>query len=475
MQDTNQLQDIDKYMDLMCEFNDYSKFDGDKDRRDAERDAFINNLEYTPNYDYPRLDFLIDNEKMSTLKRRIYESVIELEKAEKENKSNSDELTLYSKYHESRLKRIMLVESARSLRNSTSASDVDINRLCFNKLNIANYGELDTELYLGLLSSEISKVRYSNTLNETTETIRNEIISLIGDIDTRGIFEKPLIDNSVMTRLSEYVTDRYRHIFHAVPFTDENVYYEVDDCVDIINKALEYGGLADFGWKVIKDSTKTNPTTSSTKNTIYLPTSTRRNASELCRLIIHEQEVHARRAQNSRKYNIKPLEFGTANYADIEEGLAVILECAVTGSSNNSSFRRARNRYLTAGLALGADGRPRDARETFEIMWRLIALQKSQNLELSNADIDESKNQAYTHIENAYRGTQFWMKGVIYTKLKVYYEGLIKNAKYISNNIDNLDEAFRLAMLGKYDHTDASETRLVLTILEKSVNITQPE
>lgn len=461
MSDSMTQIDIDQYKKITYNFSDVRSFNGDKDRRDNERSAFINNLEYTPNYDYPRLDLLDYDDDLIKLKQQIYEAIIVIDKLKNSKKVDIDELQLYSRFHETRLKKIMLIESARNIQNSVSASDVDINRVCFNKLNIANFGEFDKKPYLAMIATELAHARDSESLNSELQNIKTEIIEYIGQINTDNQIETSIIDDDSMRKLSDYVTNRYRHIFTAVPYTDENVYYDADQCAEFMNKSLEFGGLSELGWSVEIDSTRSNPTTSGVAKRIYLPSSTSRNASELCRLIIHEQEVHARRSENSKKYNIKPLEYGIAGYADIEEGLGVLLECAVVGNLDNSSFRRARNRYLTAGLALGADGKPRDAREVFEIMWRIIAIQNTKSGKLADIDIEVAKNQAYAHIENAYRGTQFWMKGVIYTKLKVYYEGLVKNAKFISNNIDNLDAAFERAMIGKYDHTDSIEFKLI--------------
>lgn len=57
------------------------------------------------------------------------------------------------------------------------------------------------------------------------------------------------------------------------------------------------------------------------------------------------------------------------------------------------------------------------------------------------------------------------MKGVIYTKLKIYYEGLVANAEMFKNNINNLDETFDKAFIGKYDHTNSVETELVERVI----------
>jgi hypothetical protein len=269
-----------------------------------------------------------------------------------------------------------------------------------------------------------------------------------------------------MHKLHNYVQERYGELLDVVPKTPDDVYYGVEQCVEIMNKALVAAGLSDLGWKAIENSQKTAVSTLTAKKTINLPSNIRRNANELRRLIMHEVEVHARRGQNGTDTNLKILKFGTADYADIEEGLGVIMECAVAGDLDNPSFDRARNRYLTAGLALGVDGHPRDAREAYEILWRTLAIHKAEKNSINAEDLVAVKDSAYTLIENAYRGTQFWMQGVIYTKLKVYYEGFVKNAEYFNEHIDTLDSVFEDLFIGKYNHTDKVEKALVKSAIK---------
>ena len=449
--------EITNYKNTKSDFTDFTRFEVEPVHRAVERSAFINNLEYTPKYNYPKLDFLIDNGDIVKKKQEVYEAVMELESAKDNPGSNVAELELFAGFHESRLKKIMLVEAARNLDNPISMSDTEVNRRSFAELNEILYGEFDKKCYLGMMNTEIDRTSNFRPKTEIAAEIKSTLESLLCDFDEVEEKENPLIDNKTMQKLHDFVMNKYADILSVVPGTTDDVRYNVTQCVDIMNNALEAGGLANCGWVVVENSNKSNPSTNQAKKSIFLPSNTNRNASELRRLIIHEQEVHARRAQNGAESKLKPITLGTADYMEAEEGLGVILECAVDGNLNNPSFDRARNRYIVAGLAIGADGKPRDAREVYEIVWRMISIQQSADDEVNDADVKDAKNKAYTHVENAYRGTQFWMKGVIYTKLKVYYEGLAKNAQYFMNNIDNLDEDFEGLFIGKYDHTNKKE------------------
>ncbi len=455
------------YKNTKSSFVDNTRFEPSPENRIIEREAFIRNEKYVPELKYPRLNFLFDDPVVEKQKSRIYEAVLQLD-ASKENPGvNAAETELYARSHEKSLKKLLIVEAAKNLYQSLPTSTLETNRESFSKLNESLYGKLNTAYYLGIISTEKDRLNNFHPESEVAKAIKTQLEELLGDVDSGDIKEEVLLDENEMRKLQNYVSSRYADVLNVVPNTPDDEYYDVNQCAEIMNNALEAGGLAQFGWKAIENPKKLNPATNPTLTSIFLPSNLRRNSLELRRLIIHEQEVHARRAQNGKETGIKPIKSGTANYADAEEGFGVMLEAVLEGDFNNASFNRARNRYITAGLALGADGQPRDAREVYEILWRTIAVQKSKdNMNISEKNIQSAKNEAYSHIENAYRGTQFWMKGVIYTKLKVYYEGLARNAQYFKDNIDCLDQAFDDALIGKYNHTDASERQLVKSLVK---------
>lgn len=467
MEQIKTVEEITLYENTKSDFSDYPKFEGKKARRQYERLAFINNIEYTPTYDYPKLDFLIDDETLLEKKRQIYEAVLELEAAKSNDEHDKEELELFASYHEYRLKKIMLVEAARDLVSPASSADMEVNRRAFAELNEAVYGKFSDNYYFGMINSEKDRLNSFIPNSQLAYNISDWLSNTLQKAETGDVAETNLLSDIELKKMHDSVMNRYKNIFDVVPDTTDDVYYNAEECASIINQTLAVGGLAQFGWKSEVDSRKVCPSTSGKSLAIFLPSTTRRNSQELKRLIIHGQEVHARRSQNAKNLKIKPMQLGTANYTDVEEGLGVILEGAVSGSLDNASFDRARDRYITAGLALGIDGQPRDAREVYEILWRIFSIRSSKNGIIDEENVKKSKNDAYTHIENAYRGTQFWMKGVIYTKLKVYYEGLVKNAAYFKSHLDNIDEALDDALLGKYDHTDSEEVNLVKTIMRK--------
>lgn len=468
---------LDDYIGVNSTFTDYTRFDDiSVDARNREKRAFMDNVEYVPHYSYPKLRFLTDESSITTKKTETYNAVLELEVARNAAQLVGDdtraaELMLYRSFHDIRLKKVMLVEAAHRLHYSGDSQNQEVARSDFMRMNEEVYGEMDQDLFDSALGDMRKKFDAFVPKGKVAEDVRSSLFALFAESGEFAEHSSEVLSSPEMQTLHSIVLDRYSTILSVVPDTDKSVTYDAEQCAAIMNSALLAGGLADKGWRCEVNPERTNPSTNGAKKIIYLPSNTRRTADELRRLIVHEQEVHARRAYNGAETGEKLVEKGTAEYTDVEEGLGVLLECAVAGSLDNPSFKRARDRYIVAGLALGMDNtHPRDAREVYEIVWRMMAIEASTDGQISDELISQAKDATYKHVENAYRGTGFWMKGVIYTKLKVYYEGLMKNIRYVKDNMSQLSVAIDAAMVGKIDHTNVEEVQLVHAILEKRAN-----
>ena len=95
----------------------------------------------------------------------------------------------------------------------------------------------------------------------------------------------------------------------------------------------------------------------------------------------------------------------------------------------------------------------------------MLAVRTAQNGAIDDVITAKAREQAYGHVENAFRGTPYWRQGVVYTKLKVYYEGLRKNADYFASDSAAMSESIDRAMIGKYNHTDPDEYESVMNAL----------
>lgn len=458
-------EQLEEYVNAPSSFVDFSRFEDAAPKRRAAKRAFLDHKVYAPQYEYPKLDHFYDvdatGESIADKKRAILEAIYELEAHRGTGVVSDAEIDLNASFHENRLKKIMLVESARRLHYAGSSNQYLVAREEFTSLNKELYGEMDSEAFDSMMRTEQERIEGFGPANDRAAHIKEYLHRYFMNHEVGGASpEEPLISSELMAKMQKVIAERYANVLAAVPDTDDDVYYDAQQCREIMQHALEANGFAAKGWVIEVNPAKSNPVTSGDVKKIYLPVDTKRNASQLRRLTIHEIEVHARRGQNGEETGVRALGKGTADYADVEEGLGVLLECVVAGDLDNQSFHRARDRYITAGLALGTDGTPKDGPQTFELLWRLLAIRNSKDGVIDEAAEQKAMDQAMVHIENAFRGTNFAMTGIIYTKLKVYYEGLAKNARFFAE-ADDLNATLDMAMIGKYNHVDPSESETV--------------
>lgn len=451
-------------------FNDFQHFESNVDERAAAQQAFIDGRTYGVDIRYPSLDFLYDEIKgdgdtVQEKKQRLYQALYDLNESGTLGHVSEPIRELWKGFHLNRLKKIMLVEAARRVLYPGTSADEEVAREEYMFFNGEVFGEMDQPMFEGIMHTEQERVRTFSPKDDRAAAIKRNLEGYF-NLHAFEAVEQPLMDPEALARLGGVLNERYGDVLGAVPDTPDDHYYDAEECADIMRQALEAGDLGQRGWTAEINSKKSGVAVNVDKKKIFLPGNTRRNAAELRRLIVHEQEVHARRGQNGEDTGVPILKNGTADYADIEEGLGVLFECAIAGSVDNASYHRARDRYIVAGLALGTDGEPKDGRIVFELTWRLLAVRNSKDGAVSEEDETKAKKQALVHVENAFRSTHYDKPGIIYSKLKIYLEGLKKNADYFAGQVD-LNGAIDGAMMGKYDHTSHQETALVKTIVEQ--------
>lgn len=445
---------------VQSSFVDYTHFELSAEQMRSSADFMAGGIE-VPQYEYRHLRMLYQGQTLDEKKLYLRRAIAALRDAT----AAGGVADMYLKSYQAQLNRILMVEAAHAV---LYAADDHIRHKAtqrFWRLNRRIYGAYDDRIFAGMMRTESDRLAAFQPESHAAKAVARYLRNFFAAQDLGHAVEPVVFPEKLLGRLQEYVLTTYEDVLDTIPITADDVYYDAEACRKVMQRSLEAAELADLGWRCEILPGKACPSTDSCARRIYLPPETYRNARELCRLMLHEQEVHARRAENGRATQVAVLRTGTATTADAEEGLGVLLECAVMGNANNASFHRARDRYITAGLALGADGHPRNARQTFDILWRLIAVRESERGAVTPAEVDVAKRIAYTHVHNAFRGTNFATAGVIYAKLKIYYEGIRKNAQYFASRSDDLESAFEEVMLGKYNHTNVRERAAVKRLL----------
>lgn len=452
------------YENTPSDFVDYLRFTTPKDIRESQKKAFLAGEEYSPEYTYPELDDLEFDKKVQYEKHAITKAMLELDVLRRQGTTSESEIGLFEDFYTKRLQTIMLAEAARDLKDARTSGNWEVAEQSFTDLNIEAYGEFDTPKYQAMMSTEYSRASGFEPGSDQAQRIRSELMAYLENVKSDQEIEKPLIDDESLKRIQSVLLERFSSTLSQIPETDDSIYYDARECADIINRIFESEGK---GWVCEIREDISVPGTIPAEKVLAIPADFRRNARGLRKFMIHEARDHIDRQENGESTGKLVLKKGTANYGDVEEGLGVLMECALDGSiDNNPAINRARDRYITAGLALGTDSEaPRDARQVHDVLWRILALRNSSDGNITDEDIEKAREEAYVHVENAFRGTEFWMRGMIYSKLKIYYEGLEKNAQFFMDNIDDIDGALDIAMIGKYDHTDPEERKKVKDML----------
>lgn len=474
-------QIVNRFKDTESSFLDYKRFQEPTDARDKAKAAFVAGQTWAPEFAYPKIERLNDtfdaedkeskndsDRSIARKKKKIQLAVFALDRVS----GGNPEAALYADYHDVRLKRIMLNEASQRMLTAGSEESRWVAAEEFGQIGRELYGDMDEELFRGLLGSERRRVTVFEPKNENADLIKNDLLNFFAssDIELGGSFE--IISPDTLSRLKETISEKYADVLGVFPNTDETFFYDATESTALINKALEAAGLAQHGWKCLIDKKKQTPATAGNFQKISLPPNLSRTASQLKRLTLHEQEVHARRSFNGKNAGLKVLQNGTAEYADVEEGLGVLFEAAISGTFEGPATSRAEERYITAGLAQGLFGPARDARQTHEILWRLLAVKSSADGLIDDAAVLAAKKASVVHIENAFRGTPTTMPGVIYPKLKVYYEGLVKNCRLFEEYDGDFNQLIDEIMVGKYDHTNPREKELVFDLISRKQSAT---
>lgn len=171
--------------------------------------------------------------------------------------------------------------------------------------------------------------------------------------------------------------------------------------------------------------------------------------SELLGLFGHEVLTHAQRALNGEE--IDPLlGKGLAGYLDSEEGIATLIEHALSGAYPQKNI----DRYIDVSLALGIlDEEPKTRQ------WLIrFALMRSvvRNLQLDSGmrkTMDDITRITYTHVNRIYRGSPGNQFVGVFTKDIAYHNGYKQIVDYLAEQLEtkSISEVIAFIMKGKFD------------------------
>lgn len=182
------------------------------------------------------------------------------------------------------------------------------------------------------------------------------------------------------------------------------------------------------------------------------------SAAELRGKSGHEVGVHALRSVIAERAGWPSAAYGQQRYLDFEESFANKVGAVYWGEA---ALAGPEYRYLIAGFAYGLDSHdPRDARDCYEIIWRIIALDTRKDGKLN---IAKAQNDAYIQDNRMFRGTPFNIPGLIMSKDLSY-----KRGDEVVNPVINMIKTQKdidLLLAGKLDPTLADHLSIAESIV----------
>lgn len=299
------------------------------------------------------------------------------------------------------LKSMKLVETALILQHNPSPE----NLAAFKEINAKYYGEPTKALLAAILA------RFDTHVSPETKDFWNYINHHIS-IDLKKahstLWPSPELFSAIQAHGMQYMNVLFVHK------GEKNL-------CKLFELVMQDTGLTDMGWKLrTTDDASPAKINHHTKTvwvgSLYKP----RTQMAGLRIVAHELYGHALRGQNQ----------STAE----SEGFAVLLE-----QLTSESFKpRRAYRYIAAALAWGVDGRPRDFRQTFEIVWRCMVI-------ASKYTETDARSYAFDECVRIFRGGLPDVPGAIYLKDAIYLPANILTWKWLESRSISYNDFMHLA------------------------------
>ena len=312
-----------------------------------------------------------------------------------------------------------------------------------NQLNEKIYVMPDKNVFMDILSYLLEKCRKQNK----DEGMYYELIKLLPELPESGrnlyIPSQQLLNN-----LHCAATEFYAPFLRYSP--DKEVFDMKDICL-ITEEILanELGGAA-HRWKIVYDKDRSYASVDQQYRRIFFPG--KRNIpyythEKITTLLIHEIGVHVLRELVFDDISVELLRTGLPGYEEIDEGIAKVMEQAITCRFEHSGLYH----YISIGLAVFYGLGFRDIYEIQRRIYRLVGA--------------GPEGAAYDSVRRSLRGTNKLPN----CKDLVYYNGTAKIWKYISDNIDSPFLFDDLLLSGKTNIFDPEHRRIIYQLKTRLV------
>lgn len=400
-------------------FQAYEYFDGDKQKREGEKQAFLAGEKENPELDYP----LLNLENIASREKAL----LELKKSILDEEGNEVIKQVYrwklnEKIAENRLLKVAITGDQRK----------------FKRYSEFIYGKPSPEIFaysLGRVSKIIQKADESE--NKEIQALGNELALLLPlNKDFPMIFPSKETQVAAKEATLESVGDLINIDI------DSDQEFSTEEIKVLFEGALQE--LSSEGWMVVIGSNKSSISVNQEKKLVEIPEKRKLSFRALKGLIAHEIGTHVARRIRGERTKLKMLGLGLDRYEGGEEGITGLREQVLEGEVKDfSGF----DGHFAISLATGVDGHPRDFRQTFEILKKYYHLQNM----LKGMSREESEKKAETsawgRCVRTFRGTNSQTPGTCFTKDIIYREGNIAIWESVARNTPEMSRWD----VGKYD------------------------
>lgn len=360
---------------------------------------------------------------------------------------------VYEQYGDRYMRTTRLMEIATELQHAHDDATSQALSAEYRELNVGLYGEPSETVYRSLVKESLNALR-SKTYVGKARHIYDELIDMTPRSVEELSAERFRPSPETIEWAGEVVQALYGGFLSHIPdgvdeFSDNEAKDVFQSILDSEFFDQESGVSAAEGWKAVVGRAQSVNVKAGDKN-IVIPEGRSVSRSVMRGLVVHEVGVHVLRSIMGEQTQISALKTGLANYYDSEEGLGAVAEQALKGKYRVAG----EGHYVTVGLAYFDN---KDFRETFEVKWRLSALQKvGEDGQITDEQIAASRSAAYGSTMRIFRGTD----SLPFLKDLAYYNGADAVWRYLEDHRGD-DTYVALLFLGKADPTLSTHRRVL--------------
>lgn len=419
---------------------------------DEQKRLFLEGAVTIPSHTYAKLDAIDFDSMQKSIASSVHSIYENLEE-------DSIEAAVYKGFSDRYVKTTHFMELAAAVNHEDDPLQKQALSEEYMRLNVELYGEPQESVYRSFMKDALNKLRTKHLTGRAGE-IYDELLELVPRTVAEFDAERFRPSPETIEWVGKVVEALHGGLLSHVPedqeaFSDDEARSIFQAIIDQEFLDSESGINAAEGWTVVIEKAQAVNVKASEKK-VVVPEGRQLSKSAMRGLVVHEIGVHMLRSVTGEQTVLSPLRTGLDGYYDSEEGLGVVAEQALTGKYREAG----EGHYITAGLAYFDK---KDFRETFEIKWRLSALQKMKDGdELTDEAISKSRSLAYGSTMRSFRGTDTapWFKDL------VYYNGANRVWQYLENHRGD-DTYLMLLLAGKADPSDDSHRRALLETSSK--------